>query len=82
MMSFFGGILGSTLGCFSITPILSILKVTFILPSGIWSFTAALKCGIIGILVALLLGFIASAYPAWKSAGLDPQEAITQGVLG
>jgi putative ABC transport system permease protein len=82
ILSFLGGVLGSILGCIGVTPILSILKDTFILPSGIWSFTAALKSGSIGILLALILGFIASAYPAWESAGLDPQEAITQGVLG
>lgn len=80
IMSFVGGVLGSILGIMIVNPILEILKDVFILPT-VWSFTVALKSGSLGILVALLLGFMASAYPAWKSASLDPQEAITQGVL-
>jgi putative ABC transport system permease protein len=81
IMSFVGGLIGSILGCISVTPILEILKNSFTLPMGIWSLEVSFKSGIFGILVSLFLGFIASAYPAWKSASLDPQEAITQGVL-
>ncbi len=81
IMSFVGGLIGSILGCISVTPILETLKDYFTLPMGIWSLEVSFKSGIFGILVSLFLGFIASAYPAWKSASLDPQEAITQGVL-
>lgn len=81
IMAFAGGVAGSILGCICVTPILGILKNALTLPSGIWTFSAALKSGGFGILVALLLGSVASVYPAWKSASLDPQEAITQGGL-
>lgn len=81
IMAFVGGVAGSILGCICVTPILGILENAFTLPSGIWTFSTALKSGCFGILVAVLLGSAASIYPAWKSAGLDPQEAITQGAL-
>lgn len=82
IMAFTGGVAGSILGCICVSPIIGILKDALTLPSGIWTSSAALKSGIFGILLALLLGSVASLYPAWKSASLDPQEAITQGGLG
>ncbi|MGI6119980.1 MAG: ABC transporter permease [Desulfosporosinus sp.] len=82
IMAFTGGVAGSILGCICVSPIIGILKDELTLPSGIWTSSAALKSGVSGILVALLLGSVASLYPAWKSARLDPQEAITQGGLG
>ena len=39
----------------------------------------ALLCGIAGVVLACLLGFAAAVTPAWKSASMDPQTAITQG---
>ncbi|OPX89177.1 MAG: Macrolide export ATP-binding/permease protein MacB [Pelotomaculum sp. PtaB.Bin013] len=81
LMAFIGGVLGSLLACICVIPILGILESAFVLPSGIWTWSTALKSGCFGVLVAILLGFVASVYPAWKSASLDPQEAITQGAL-
>lgn len=81
IMAFAGGVAGSILGCICVTPILGILENAFTLPSGIWTFSTALKSGCFGILVAILLGAVASIYPAWKSVSLDPQEAITRGAL-
>ncbi len=81
IMAFTGGLVGSVMGCICIIPILGILENTFTLPSGIWTFSTALKSGSSGILLAVLLGSVAAIYPAWKSAALDPQEAITQGAL-
>ncbi|KMT22510.1 ABC transporter permease [Clostridium cylindrosporum] len=81
LMAGVGGIIGSILGTICTTPILNELKDALTLPVGTWSFATALKCGGIGILAALLLGFIASIYPALKSASLEPQRAITQGEL-
>jgi len=81
IMALAGGVAGGILGCICVTPILGVLEDAFALPSGIWTASTALKSGGFGILVALLLGSAASIYPAWKSAGLDPQEAITQGAL-
>lgn len=81
IMSLAGGAAGSILGCICMAPILGILGDAFNLPSGIWTAATALKSGGTGILAALMLGSASSIYPAWKSAGLDPQEAITQGAL-
>lgn len=81
LMAFTGGVAGSLLACICVTPVLGILENSFVLPAGMWTWPTALKSGSIGIIVALLLGSLASIYPAWKSAGLDPQEAITQGAL-
>jgi len=81
IMALAGGGAGSILGCTCVTPIMGILEDAFNLPSGIWTASSALKSGGFGILVAIILGSAASIYPAWKSASLDPQEAITQGAL-
>jgi putative ABC transport system permease protein len=81
IMAFTGGMAGSVLGCVCIGPILGILQNTFTLPSGIWTVSTALKSGGLGIFLAVLLGSAAALYPAWNSASLDPQEAITQGAL-
>lgn len=80
IMCFAGGLLGSILGIIVVNPILKILKEVFVLPS-IWSHKVTITSSFTGILVALLLGFIAAVYPALKSASLDPQDAITRGVL-
>ena len=39
----------------------------------------AMLCGGAGVVLAGLLGFAAAVSPAWKSASMDPQTAITQG---
>ncbi len=80
-MALAGGLIGSLLACIGVTPVLNILEDTFVLPTGMWTLTLALKGAGVGIVTALLLGSWASIYPAWKSAGLDPQEAITRGAL-
>ena len=80
-MAIAGGVVGSILGCISATPFMGILGRAFTLPSGIWTWGTALQSSAFGILVALLMGASASVCPAWSSASLDPQEAITQGAL-
>ena len=74
-----GGIAGSILGVLGVNSILTTLRSAMSLPMGQWSWSSALGNGLLGIFVALLLGFIASVYPAWKSSKLDPQEAIARG---
>jgi len=76
-----GGILGSLLGVLGVKAILDILTSSMVLPMGEWSGLAALVSVLLGIAVALLLGLLASVYPAWKSARMDPQEAIVRGEL-
>lgn len=74
-----GGIVGSTLGVILVKPALSLLKKAIVIPQGQWSLSIALLNILIGMVVSLVLGLIASAYPGWKSSSLVPQEAISKG---
>lgn len=76
-----GGLVGSIVGVLGVKSILAALRDSMNLPMGQWSIGSALASGLSGIAVALLLGFLAAVYPAWKSSRLDPQEAITRGEL-
>ncbi|AFL98519.1 ABC-type transport system, involved in lipoprotein release, permease component [Desulfitobacterium dehalogenans ATCC 51507] len=79
LMAGAGGIAGSILGALGVSSILTTLRSSMGLPMGQWSWSSALGSGVLGIFVALLLGFVGSVYPAWKSSRLDPQEAIARG---
>lgn len=81
LMAGVGGIAGSVLGVLGVNSILTVLRSSMDLPQGQWSIASALASGFMGIIVALLLGLLASVYPAWKSSRLDPQEAISRGEL-
>lgn len=81
LMAGTGGVVGSLLGVFGVSYILTALSSSMDLAVGQWSLGSALTSGLLGIAVALLLGLLASVYPAWKSSRLDPQEAITRGEL-
>lgn len=76
-----GGVAGSLIGVLGVGSILTALRSSLDLAMGQWSLGSALLSGVLGIAVALILGFLASVYPAWKSSKLDPQEAITRGEL-
>lgn len=78
-LALIGGIIGSIIAVLSMGPVLGALKDAFRLSPSVWSWGYAILCGIAGIILALLIGFISSIYPALKSAAMDPQEAITQG---
>ncbi len=73
------GILGSTAGAILVRPFVSIISKSIIIPQGIWSLSQSIIAIIIGIIAALLLGLLASIYPAWKNSNLEPQEAIAKG---
>lgn len=81
IMAGIGGVLGSILGSIFVIPLLNILRKSLTLPSTVWSIETALICTALGVLMALLLGLIASIYPALKAGSLEPKEAITQGEL-
>ncbi|MEN6327737.1 MAG: FtsX-like permease family protein [Syntrophomonas sp.] len=81
IMAFTGGLAGSLLACICIIPVLNLLEKTFVLPAGIWNWALMLKGVSVGVAIAWLLGSLASIHPAVKSAGLDPQEAISRGEL-
>lgn len=76
-----GGVLGSILGVLGVSSVLAYLRSSLEISIGQWSLGSALISGVLGVFLALALGFIASVYPAWKSSRLDPQEAITRGEL-
>ena len=78
-MALMGGLLGSGMALFCMDPVIEMLKDAFKLSPSVWSTSLALICGGAGVLLAALLGFAAAVSPAWKSASMDPQTAITQG---
>lgn len=73
------GLLGSALGVILVNPTISSLKNSIIIPEGYWSISNAIVNIIIGVTFSLLLGFLASVYPAWKNSSIVPQEAIGKG---
>jgi len=77
-----GGFIGSALGVIMVNPVISILEEAVVIPQGQWSLSNALVNIIIGLAASLLLGLLASIYPAWKSSSLVPQEAISKGDIG
>ena len=78
-MALLGGLLGSGLALLAMNPVIEMLKDAFKLSPSVWTTTLALLCGIAGVALAGALGFAAAVTPAWKSASMDPQAAITQG---
>ena len=78
-MAFMGGLLGSGIALLCMDPVIEMLKNAFKLSPSVWTTSLALLCGAAGIVLAVALGFAAAVTPAWKSASMDPQAAITQG---
>jgi len=78
-MALMGGILGSAIALLCMNPVIALLKDAFKLSPSVWTTSLALLCGAAGVALAGLLGFAAAVSPAWKSASMDPQAAITQG---
>lgn len=81
MMSALGGVIGSVLATLSMGSIIESLKSAFLLSPSVWTPSIAASGCAMGILVALVLGVLSAAYPAVKSAALDPQVAMTEGEL-
>jgi len=78
-MALMGGLLGSGIALLCMNPVIEMLKDAFKLSPSVWTTSLALLCGAAGVVLAGLLGFAAAVTPAWKSASMDPQAAITQG---
>jgi len=78
-MALMGGLLGSGIALLCMDPVIEILKNAFKLSPSVWTTSLALLCGGAGVVLAVMLGFAAAVTPAWKSASMDPQAAITQG---
>ena len=78
-MALMGGLLGSAIALVCMDPVIEMLKNAFKLSPSVWTTSLALLCGAAGVVLAVALGFAAAVTPAWKSASMDPQAAITQG---
>lgn len=78
-MALMGGLLGSGIALICMNPVIEMLKNAFKLSPSVWSASLALLCGAAGVVLAGVLGFAAAVSPAWKSASMDPQTAITLG---
>ena len=78
-MALIGGILGSGIALLCMDYAIELLREAFKLSPSVWSTSLALLCGGTGVALAVILGFVASMVPAWKSSAMDPQAAITQG---
>ncbi|KNF09057.1 ABC-type transport system, involved in lipoprotein release, permease component [Gottschalkia purinilytica] len=76
------GLIGSILGVILVNPALSILEEAVVVPQGQWSLSVSIVNIIIGLVASLILGLLASIYPAWKNSSLAPQEAISKGDIG
>ena len=77
-MALMGGIVGSGFALICMEPVISMLKDAFLLSPSVWNASMSAFCAGCGVLLALTLGFVSAIIPAWKSASLDPQTAITQ----
>ena len=79
IMAILGGVLGSGIALLCMDSVIEVLREAFKLSPSVWTTSLALVCGGTGVALAAILGFAASMVPAWKSAAMDPQTAITQG---
>ena len=79
LMALMGGILGSLIALVCMNPAIELLREAFVLSPSVWSDSMAVICGITGVVLAVVLGFVSSVTPALKSASMDPQTAITRG---
>lgn len=76
-----GGLAGSLVGVLLVSRSLNWIRELVQLPQGTWSLVSAFQSVALGLGVAIVLGIASALYPAWKSAKLDPQEAISRGTL-
>lgn len=78
-MALMGGALGSAAALLCMDPVIAMLQSAFKLSPSVWTVQLSLLCGLAGVALAGLLGFAAAVMPAYRSASMDPQSAITQG---
>lgn len=81
IMAMMGGVLGSAAALSCMEFAIAYLQDAFLLSPSVWNASLALLCGLAGLLMAAVLGFVSAFTPAVKSASLDPQVAITQGEI-
>ena len=79
LMALMGGLLGSGIALLCMGPAIELLREAFVLSPSVWTNSMAAICGITGVVLAVVLGFVSAVSPALKSASMDPQTAITRG---
>lgn len=79
LMALMGGVLGSVIALLCMGPAIELLREAFVLSPSVWTDSMAAICGITGVVLAVVLGFVSAVSPALKSASMDPQTAITRG---
>lgn len=81
ILALMGGVPGSILGIFAVTPLIEWLQQGFAF--SMLSLTPGLVAEslLLGVGLAIVLGTQAAIYPAWRSANLDPQEVISRGEI-
>ncbi len=78
-MALVGGLAGSIIAGFCISPIMKMIQTTFLLPPATWNIGMTILSAVLGVVLSLLICFFAAINSAIKSASLEPQTAITQG---
>lgn len=81
LLAAMGGIIGSFFGTFAAKPIVSELQTQLSLAVSQWSVSGSIISVLAGIVVAMLLGFIASIYPCYKGSMMEPIKAFDGGML-
>ncbi len=81
VMALIGGAVGTAAALPCMAPVLGAIQEAFNLPPSLQDVQTIALCGAAGVALALLLGAVASFYPAYKCASMDPQTAIAQGEL-
>lgn len=78
-MAVIGGVLGSVLAAVLMGPVLKIIETSFQMPPSVWNLGMTILSALLGIVLSILICFLAAIKPAVNSASLEPQTAITQG---
>lgn len=81
IMGVIGGFIGSILAILFIPFFINILQSFFVFPIGNTTILEVFSYVLIGILISIILGFIAGLIPAIKISKLDPREIISKGEL-
>jgi len=77
IISSVGGVIGSILGVVFLVPLIQWLKNGFVFSTYPITLTLIAKSVLLGIILSIALGCIASFYPSYKCAKLDPQEVLS-----
>lgn len=81
VMALIGGVVGSVAACLLLGYVGGVFQEVFYLPAQAWNVGTVVLCGLAGVVLALVLGFLAAVRPAMRCSALEPRMAITQGEL-